>query len=166
MLSGMRSPPFGITRYGTRRLEACGRPIRDGTTAAPIRCRESFAVSSYEQISDGPAVRHQPLFCCPMGLYGSVVQNMADGESAIRHRARYQKTAVAIEGLAFGAHQADAALPCEVENPFQSGAKFRLLRHLLIVGDAVTIKDRIVRTPAERIPERQVGYAIALQAGR
>jgi hypothetical protein len=101
-----------------------------------------------------------------MRLNGSVVQNVADGESALRHRARYQKTAMAIEGFAFRAHQADAVLPRDLEKPIQAGAKFRLLRHLLIVGDAVTIKGGIARTPAERIAELQVGYAVALQAGR
>jgi hypothetical protein len=73
---------------------------------------------------------------------------------------------MAIEGFVFGAHQADAVLRRDLEKPIQAGAKFRLLRHLLIVGDAVTIKGGIARTPAERIAELQVGYAIALQAGR
>jgi hypothetical protein len=160
----MRSPLSRIMRCGTRPLEACGRPIGYGATAAAIRCRESFAVSSYEQISVGPAPRYQPLFSRPVRLHGTVVQNVADREAALHDRARYQQTAVAIEGLAFGTHQANGVLPRELKKPIQARTKFRLSRHLLIVGNALTIKFGVARTPAKRIAERQIGYAVALQA--
>ena len=90
-----------------------------------------------------------------MRLNGTVVQDVADGKSARGERARHQQTAMTFERLALGAHQADAALRRIGDEPIEAGAKIRLPRHRLIVGDAVAIERRIARPAAELIARRQ-----------
>jgi len=83
-------------------------PKRDGARSAAIRCRESFVLSSREQVAAFVVERQQPPFGCRMRFDCTVMQDVADGKSALGEAARQQETAVAVERLALRAHQADA----------------------------------------------------------
>src|ERR1700683_2296954 len=91
---------------------------------------------------------------------------MADGASAVGERARYQQTAMTIERLPFGTHQANAVPLRDCQQSVQADSKLWLPRHLLIVGNAVAIESGVARTAAQRFAERHVEYAFALQRAR
>ena len=87
---------------------------------------------------------------------------MTGPEPRVGERAADQQAAVAVERLALGAKQAhaiDARMASTTR--LEAGAKLRRRRHALVVGDAVAIKRRIARTAAERVAEREIGYAFA-----
>jgi hypothetical protein len=88
-----------------------GRGERDPTAARRFQRRgaDSFwprrAIS--EQIGGWQPQRgDKPLFGGRMGLDRAVAENVADRAAATRQGASYQEAAVAVERLAFRAHQA------------------------------------------------------------
>ena len=81
-------------------------------------------------------------------------------------RAADQKAAVAIERLALGAHQADAVSLCGRHQPVETGAKFRLRRHRLVVRDAVAIERRVARATAELVAEKLIARRPRARAAR
>ena len=45
-----------------------------------------------------------------------------------------------IKQFAFRAHQANTSMPCGVDQTIETGAKFQLRRHRLVVGGAVAME--------------------------
>ena len=91
---------------------------------AAIRCRESFVLSSRKQVAALAVEREESLLGYRLRLDCAVVQDMSDRETASGEAPRHQKTAVAIERLAFRAHRADAKTRRGIEQAIEAGAKF------------------------------------------
>ena len=106
-------------------------PIRDGLGAAPIRCRELFRLSSRKQAVVFRVEGQKPLLGRGMRLDRAVMQDVADGKPALGELRRDEETAVTIERLAFGAHQADARACRGVQHLVEAAEKFRLPGPLL-----------------------------------
>ena len=62
---------------------------RDGVRPAAIRCRESFALSSREQVAASAVERQVPLLGYRLRLDCAVVQDMADRKPAFGEVPRY-----------------------------------------------------------------------------
>ena len=65
-------------------------PKGHGARPATIRCRESFVLSSREQVAGVAVERQQPLLGRRMRLDGAVMQDVADGKPALGKTSRHQ----------------------------------------------------------------------------
>ena len=69
-----------------------------------------------------------------------------------------QQAAVTIKRLALGAHQAHSAPQRVALQSAEARAEIVLLRHRLVIGDAVPIKTLILRPTAKRLAIRQIRH--------
>ena len=123
-------------------------------------------MSRREQVAALAGKRQKPALDLGVRLDSAVVQNVAHREAAFSEAARDQKATMAIEWLAFRAHQAEARTPGFCNHSAKPVHIGRFFRCSLIVGDAVAIKPLMARPAAERIAFERVRHAGGSKARR
>ena len=101
----------------------------------------------------------QPVHRVVMGLEPSVGEDMGHGDAAFDQAAADQDRAVAIERLLLRAHQRDAIVLRTPDHPVDPLAEESGPRHAVVAHLPVLVAGAVVRTPAERAAEEQVGDA-------
>jgi hypothetical protein len=96
----------------------------------------------------------------------AVMEDVADGQSALGEASRHQQTAMTVERLALGAQDADLRSRHGVEQAAEAGSVFRPRGHRFIVGDAIAIEAVVARPAAQRVARRGIADIRSRQRGR
>src|SRR5262249_12077000 len=141
--------------------------VRNRTSPAAIRCRESLIKSSYEEVAGGRFDQFdQAALGSRVRLDRTIGQNVANRCATLGERAGDQETAMTIERLALGTHQAKAMAGRLGKDAIDPGFEARRLRHGLVVGNSIAVERRIAWPPAKRFAEEQIAYILASEQRR
>src|SRR6185312_14797921 len=155
-----------------RNVSGCGSlpPKRDGARPAAVRCRESVALSSREQVAglwNGLFVkRQQAPLGLSVGLDRAVMKDVADGDAAFGKAAPHQQAAMAIEWFPLRAHQTKPRARRDFEQPIKAGNIIGLDRHGLVISHVIAIEPVVARPAAERITHGRVPDPGGRERGR